>query len=102
MCRDNVHIALDDYGPTVASDCTRSLVQRVEQAALVVNRRLRRVDVLRVAIVQGARAEPDDPSLLIVYRKHQAAAETIVYATFSLYEQARPQKLFIAKPALSQ
>ena len=55
-----------------------------------------------MAIVQRARAEPHDASLLIVYREHQAAAETIVYAALSLYEQAGPQKLFIAKAMLSQ
>ncbi|OQA38109.1 MAG: hypothetical protein BWY52_03298 [Chloroflexi bacterium ADurb.Bin325] len=79
---DDIHVALDEHGQVCIADGLAGHVQPEQHAALVEERRLRRVHVLgrgmRGVLPQDARAEADHPALHIADRDHEAAAEAVV------------------------
>jgi hypothetical protein len=58
--RHHVHVALDDQRVALVAQRLAGLEQAVELAALAEHRRLRRVHVLGLAVVEHAAAEADD------------------------------------------
>ncbi len=73
-----VEVALDDDHLAGAADRLARAVHPVENAALVIDRRLGRVDVFRLPVAEGASAEGRHPAALAVDGKDQPAAEQVV------------------------
>ena len=99
--RDSVHVALNDYGSPLAPDSAGRSVKGVEQATLVEDRRLRRVDVFRaanVAIIKRTGTETSRTTLIVADREHEASPEPIVETGFDLNEKTRAQQLLIFEP----
>ena len=70
-------------------------MQTVKLAALVKQRRLRRVEVLGLALVQHASTETDQPAAMVVDWKHHPITEAVVEAAaVFLHQQAGPQQCF--------
>jgi hypothetical protein len=81
--RHHVGVALDEHDAPFAADLRQRAVERVDQAALLEERRLRRVDVLRsarVVVGEPARAEAGDAAALVADRDDETSAEEIVGA----------------------
>ena len=94
---DDVHVALDDDGAAFAADAVGGLVERVEGAALVEEGGLGGVQVLRHRVVEGARAEADDPAFGVPDGEHQAAPEAVVEAVVALHEESGVEHLAVAE-----
>src|SRR5262249_45214409 len=80
MQADRVHVALDHHESLETAARTARLVQAVELASLVEERRLGRVEVLRLAGVDDTSTKGDDAAARIANRKHHAVAEAVVVA----------------------
>ena len=96
---DDVHVAFYDHRPVFVANRPPRPVQAIEQAALVKERRLRRIQVLGLVLVrQGARAESDHPSAFIADGNEQAVAEVIVGAPALLVasQQTDLQQVLVA------
>ena len=78
--RDHVHVAFGDQDEAALADRRARLEQAVELAALQEDRRLGRVQVFRLALVQHPPAEADDLALGVADREHDAVAEAVVAA----------------------
>ena len=89
---DHVHVALDDDGAACLPDGVAPLVQAVEFLALVEDRRLRRVQVLRFARAHDPRAEADDLAARIANREHDPATKPVVPLAFVGDDEARFRK----------
>ena len=76
--RDDVHVAFDDDGEAFVADRLLRQVKAVEFAPLLEQRRFRRVQILRLALVQDAAAEGDDAATAVMDRKDDAIAEAVV------------------------
>jgi len=77
--RDLVEVALDDHRALAAPDRLQRARQAVEHLALVEDRRLRRVQVLRLLVLgDRATAEAEDASARIADRKGHAPAQPVV------------------------
>src|SRR3989344_1065606 len=76
--REDVHIAFDDDDPVRLPRGGGRLVEIVERAALVEQRRVGRIEIFGLAIAQYAAAERDHPPARVADRDHQAPAEPIV------------------------
>ncbi len=76
----DVGVALDDDGSMLAGDLALGEVGAVEQLALLVDRRLGRVEVLGldgVVVEQAAGAESDDLAADVAQRPQQPAMEAV-------------------------
>ena len=80
----DVHVAFDDQQPLDLPERLSRLVESVELAPLVEERRLRRVEVLRFALVEDAAAEGNRPAARVADREHHAVAEPVVETGFAL------------------
>ena len=78
MQAHHVHVAFDDHQAFEVGARLAGLVQTVELAALVEQRRLGRVQVLGLALIDDATAEAEDPAARIAYREHQAVSKSII------------------------
>ena len=91
----HIRVALDDHDLLVLGDVAAGEVEPVEHLALVVDRRLGGVEVLRplvlLVVEQLAGAEPDGLAGDVADRPDQPAAEAVVVvAAVAGAEQARP------------
>jgi hypothetical protein len=77
---DDVHVAFGDDGGVGFAQGLAGLRQAEQLAPFFEERRLRRVQVFRLALVDDAAAEGDDLALGVDDRDHQAVAETVVAA----------------------
>src|SRR5690349_11982404 len=68
-------------------------VEAEEQRALVEDRRVRRVEVLRLLVAEGARAEADDAPALVGDGEHHAVAEAVVVAVPLLAREDEARRL---------
>src|SRR5207302_778610 len=94
---DGVEISLDEKRYALAADRLARLVQREEDAALRVQRRIRRVEILRVALsFEEPSAERDRPSGL-ADGNDQPAAEPVVETLLLLARHAQPRLLGILR-----
>ena len=81
--RDHVGVALDHDGAVLLRDRGSREVEAVEDAALLEEVALRRVDVLalqRVVVAELARLEADHPAARVGERKHEPRREVVVAA----------------------
>ena len=78
MAHEAVDVAFHEERPILRLDRGAREVGGVEQVALGVERRLRRVEILRLLVAERAAAEGDDPALQVADREEQAPAEAIV------------------------
>ena len=79
--RDLVEVALDDHGAVAAPDRLERARQAVERLALVEDRRLRRVQVLRLLIRRDrAPAEAEHAAARVADREGHAPAQPVVVA----------------------
>ena len=76
--RHHVHVALGDQHVALVAQSLARLEQAVQLAALAEHRRLGRVEVFRLALVQHAAAKGDHLALEIADGEHDAFAETVV------------------------
>ncbi len=76
--RDDVHVALDDDDAAGIADRVTREEEAVELAALREQRRLRRVQVLGLALPDHPAAEADDLPAGVVDRKHDPVAKPVV------------------------
>jgi hypothetical protein len=74
----DVHVTLDDEQALQRQARLSRFIQAVELAALMEQRRLGRIEVLRLAAVDHAAAEADDPAARVADREHHAIAEAVV------------------------
>jgi len=73
-----IEVALDEHGKLPASDGVLTEIQPVQGAALRIDRRFRRVEVLRLLVgVDGATAERDRGARIPADWNHQSVAEPI-------------------------
>ena len=88
-----VHVALDEHGARLAADRVARLGDAVQSLALAEQRRLRRVEILRLVVAERAAAEGDGAAAAVADREHHAAAEAIVDApVVAAAEQAGLQR----------
>ncbi len=73
-------------------------VQAVQFAALVKQRRFRRVHVFGLALIDHAAAESDDAAARIANRKHEPVAKPVVI-TEGLFTAALEDEAHLQKPA---
>jgi hypothetical protein len=90
---DDVHVALDDEGVAALADRRARFEEAVELAPLAEDRRLRRVQVFRLAAVEDAAAEADHRPLHRADRKHDAIAEAVVALLARVVARRRPAAL---------
>ncbi len=76
--RHHVHVALDHHQLFQLAGRLTRLVQAVELAPLVKDRRLRRVEVFGLLIPHDPTAKGDGPTAQIAYREHHPVAEAII------------------------
>ncbi len=76
--RDDVHVALDDDDRARVADRVAREKEPVELAALREQRRLRRIEVLGLAVAEHAAAEADHLAAAVVDREHDPVAEPVV------------------------
>jgi hypothetical protein len=82
----DVGVALDDHGPALAGDLPLGEVDAVEHLRLLVDRGLRRVEVLgldAVVVEQAAGAEADDVRCDVPDRPDQPSPEPVVDASLA-------------------
>src|SRR6266849_1399226 len=91
---DGVEVAFHEQRHALAPDGVPRLVEREEHAALGVQRGIRRVEVLRLALaLEQPPAEPDRPARL-ANGDRQPAPEAIVEALLLLARDAEPRFLY--------
>src|SRR4029078_7708973 len=73
---NDVHVAFNDEQASQGSGCLARFEQTVQLAALVEELGLRRVQVLRLALVQHASAEADRAAARILHREEDAIVVT--------------------------
>ena len=78
--RDRIHVTLDENRRICRANGFLGTIQVIKHAALDVDRRLRRVQILGQIVPQGAPAESDHFAGLIGDREDNAPAETVVGA----------------------
>ena len=88
----DVHVALDDQEAFERRATVARFVESVELATLVKERGLRRVQVLRFALIDDAPAECDGASARIADRKHDAIAVADL-STLALDDEAKVSQL---------
>ena len=100
----DVGVALDDDGLLVLGDVATGQVDAVEHLALLVDRRLGGVEVLRAVVVveQLAGAEADDLAAEVADRPHQPAAEAVVDAAVALADEPAGEQLRVGEALLAQ
>ena len=101
----HVGVALDDHGLLVLRDVLAREVDAVEHLALLVERRLRGVEVLRalVVVVELAGAEADDVAGGVADRPDQAAAEPVVDAALpAARDEAALDELVVGEALAAQ
>ena len=76
----DVGVALDHVHAVFLARRRLGLVEAEQGLALVVERRLRRVEVLGLLVAERARAEAERAPALVAEREHDAAAEAVVGA----------------------
>ena len=74
----DIHIAFDQDSLALLINRFVGQVHGEEKASLIENRRFRRIEVLRLAVVEDAAAETDDAAAAITDGKHDPPAEGIV------------------------
>src|ERR1700733_13440904 len=96
----DVHVALDDQEAFERRATVARFVESVELATLVKERGLRRVQVLRFALIDDPPAECDGAPARITDREHDAIAKTVVMAlavadlsTLALDDEAKVSQL---------
>ncbi len=75
---DDIHVALDHHDLVEVAILLPGLVESVEFLALVEDRSLRGVQVLRLVVAKHPAAEGDDPPAAVADREHHAIAEAVV------------------------
>ncbi len=75
---DDIHVALDHHDLVEVAILLPGLVESVEFLALVEDRSLRGVQVLRLVVAEHPAAEGDDPPAAVADREHHAIAEAVV------------------------
>ncbi len=101
----HVGVALDHHRLRGARDVSTGQIDAVEHLALLVDRRLRSVEVLRldpVVVEDPPRAESDGVASRVADRPEQAPAEPVVEAALSLGHQTADHQLLVAEPAATQ
>ena len=92
--RDHIHIAFDDDGRGCAFLGTRDVGARlrpgVEHAALLEQRRIRRIEVFRLVVAHCTGAERNGTAGTVADRKHDATAEIVVRNAAVLGEAQQP------------
>src|SRR5947209_3185991 len=73
-----VHVTFDDQQTFEVGAGATGFEQCIQLASLVEEHRLRRVEVLRLALVEDASAERDDSTSAVPYRKHDAVAKAVI------------------------
>ena len=100
----HVGVALDDHCLLGARDVLAREVDAVEHLALLVERRLRGVEVFRpvVVLAQATRAESHDIAGEVADRPHEAPAEAVVGTTLTLHGEAGLHQDLLGEPLLLQ
>ena len=80
MQAHDIHVSLDDHQALEIGVRLPRLVEAVQLAALVKQRGFRRIQVFRLALIDDAAAECDDPPARIANREHQAVAKAVIEA----------------------
>ena len=80
LARDAVEIALDEQNGVFPADCLFRAVEAIEELALREARRLRRIEVFRLIVSEGARAEAQDLAAPVADLDREAVAEAVVHA----------------------
>lgn len=75
---DDIHVALDHHDLVEVAILLPGFVESVEFLALVEDRSLRGVQVLRLVVAEHPAAEGDDPPAAVADREHHAIAEAVV------------------------
>jgi hypothetical protein len=97
MERDHVHVAFHHQQAVELALGGQRLVQAVELAALVEDLGLRRVEVLRLAVLDDPAAEADHAAATVVDGEHHAFTEAIVVAAaLALDGETRAFRLLLA------
>ena len=99
--RHRVHIPFHEYQPFEPMLLTGE-VQRVETVSLVEHRRVRRVQVLGIAVAHDAPAKAEHLSLRVQDGKDDALAEHIVPAPVPLAAEPRRVDHLVVEPGLLQ
>ena len=100
---DQVEVALDDDADALAADRILGPVQPVQDIALVIQRRLRRIEVFRFALRKQAPAESHHPAGDIVDREDHPPAEAVDDpAGLALGRQAGLEQLLLREALLRQ
>ena len=87
----DIHIAFDQDSLALLINRFMGQVHGEEKASLIENRRFRRIEVLRLAVVEDAPAEAYYIAAEVNYREHHAVAEDIVNLVRFLRASAEPR-----------
>ena len=88
---NRVHIALDDNGIARAGDRAVGTIHAEEELSLVKDRRLRRVEVLRLGIAERTSAKADDAPALIRDGDDDAPTKAVVDPVAALAPHGKPR-----------
>ena len=88
---NRVHIALDDDGIARAGDRTVGTIHAEEELSLVKDRRLRRIEILRLGIAERTPAKADDAPALIRDGDDDAPAKAVVDPVAALAPHGKPR-----------
>ena len=92
--RDDIEIPFDDHRPIGFADAFLGLVEAIESRALVEQRRLARIEVLRQRLIEHPAAESDHFSRGTENRKNHPAEEFLVKPLLAAFgDQAQPAPL---------
>ena len=90
MRHQAIDVAFDDERAVLGADRFPCRVGGIQQVALRVERRLGRVQILRLLVTERATAEGDDAALQVADREHQPPAEAVVDAGTALTLDDQP------------
>ena len=87
--RDHVHIAFDHQNPPCVFDRGTPFIQSVKVFPFIKQRRIRRIQIFRLRVIQHPAAETDDLPARIADRKHNPMTEAVVMPTLIVNHHPR-------------
>lgn len=89
MSGNDIHIAFDQDGFPLLINRFMGQVHGEEEPPFIENRRFRRIEILRLAVVEDAATETDDAAAAVADGEHDPSAEGIVKVAVLFFSQSQ-------------
>ena len=89
MSGNDIHIAFDQDGFPLLINRFMGQVHGEEEPPFIENRRFRRIEILRLAVVEDAATETDDAAAAVADGEHDPSAEGVVKVAVLFFSQSQ-------------